>query len=211
MATDDVKKLQRDLNKFTEKHLDGVAPLMVDGKRGHATNRRIVTAKYYLGYDGDSQRTNRLSPQARKRLGRPDSGEGATARRGDERRRELRAGVKKRTPKGVAKFDGRPIAAWLKPYLEYARKNGWKGTVVSGWRDPEFSEQLCISMCGKPACPGRCAGRKSNHGGVDKPSGAVDVSDYARFAKLMESCPLEPRIFNGMADRDPVHFSASGR
>jgi hypothetical protein len=203
MAKDDVKKLQRDLNKFAEKHLEGVAPLVVDGKRGHATNRRIVTAKYYLGYEGDSQRSTRTSPQLRKRLGRPDAGE--------ERRREQHAAAKRKPRKGVTTFDGRPVASWLKPYLEYARKNGWKGTVNSGYRDPEYSEQLCIAMCGKPACPGRCSGRKSNHSGTEKPAGAVDVSDYVRFGKLMESCPLEPRVFNAFGDADPVHFSASGR
>jgi hypothetical protein len=45
MSQDDVKKLQRELNQFTDKFLEKAAPLIVDGIRGHATNRRIVTCK----------------------------------------------------------------------------------------------------------------------------------------------------------------------
>jgi hypothetical protein len=207
---DDVKKLQRDLNRFTGKHAEDVAPIIEDGVRGHATNRRIVTAKFLLGYDGDTQRSTRATPQFREQLRKPRSVNGDMRAKGEERRRDIAKGAGRR-PKGVTRFDGRPVAAWLKPYLEYARKNGWEGTLVSGFRDPELSEQLCIAMCGKPACPGRCAGRSSNHTGAEKPAGAVDVSDYKRFGELMKSCPLEPRIFAGLGKRDPVHFSASGR
>lgn len=112
---------------------------------------------------------------------------------------------------GVSWYDGKQVASWLVPYLVWARKNGWRGRVNSGWRDPVYSERLCYAMCGRPSCPGRCAGRGSNHAGSSKPHGAVDVSDYYTFGSLMKRCPYQPRIFNALGARDPVHMSASGR
>ena len=132
----------------------------------------------------------------------------AFARRAKQRK-AAKASAAPRT--GVATFDGRPVAAWLKPYLDWARQNGWKGTLNSGFRDPAYSEKLCMSMCGAPSCPGRCAGRASNHAGSSNPAGAIDVSDYVTFGQLMRRCPYSPRIFNALGAQDPVHFSASGR
>ncbi len=111
---------------------------------------------------------------------------------------------------GVTRYDGVPVAAWMVPYLQWARANGWRGRLVSGWRDPNYSRSLCMRMCGEPSCPGRCAGLNSNHVGSAEPRGAIDVSEYTHFAALMRRCPLEPRIFNALGARDPVHFSASG-
>jgi hypothetical protein len=111
---------------------------------------------------------------------------------------------------GVSWYDGRKCATWLVPYLQWARSHGWDGVLTSGYRDPAYSESLCYAMCGAPACPGRCAGRASNHSGSEKPHGAIDVSDYYSFGDLMKRCPYSPRIFNGLGSRDPVHFSASG-
>jgi hypothetical protein len=112
--------------------------------------------------------------------------------------------------RGVSWYDGKQVASWLVPYLQWARKNGWNGRLVSGWRDPAYSEKLCWAMCGRPSCPGRCAGRNSNHSGSVPHAGAVDVSSYTQFGALMKRCPYSPRIFNGLGARDPVHFSASG-
>jgi hypothetical protein len=214
MTKDQVKELQSDLNEFTGKFLEKVAPIMVDGARGHATNRRIVTCKFYIGYTDAPQHSTRLTPQFRKRLNHPKSGKimpASMIKRGEERRREQRERAQQGVGKGVTTFDGRPVAAWLKPYLEFAREKGWKGTLTSGFRDPEHSEHLCVVMCGAPSCPGRCAGRASNHSGSSKPNGAVDVSDFVRFGEVMRGCPLEPRIFNALSDSDPVHFSETGR
>lgn len=111
---------------------------------------------------------------------------------------------------GVTRYDGVPVAAWMVPYLQWARENGWRGQLVSGWRDPAYSEGLCRRMCGAPSCPGRCAGRKSNHSGSEKPHGAIDVSEYYHFGRLMERCPLRPQLVNRLGARDPVHFSISG-
>jgi hypothetical protein len=126
------------------------------------------------------------------------------------RRRVLAFREKNGRTHGVEWFDGRKVAAWMVPYLTWARKHGWKGHVVSGWRDPAYSERLCWAMCGAPRCPGRCAGRSSNHSGSVKPHGAIDVSDYQTFGRLMHSCPLRPHIYNALGARDPVHYSVSG-
>ena len=109
----------------------------------------------------------------------------------------------------VGTFDGVLCASWLIPSLTWARAHGWQGRLNSGWRDPVYSEGLCLKMCGAPTCPGRCAGRLSNHSGSVKPKGAIDVSDEVRFGQLMAACPLSPRIFNDLPN-DRIHFSATG-
>jgi len=52
----DVERLQASLNRFTNRWLENVAPLIVDGEKGFLTNRRIMTAKWYLGYLGEPRR-----------------------------------------------------------------------------------------------------------------------------------------------------------
>lgn len=208
-----VEELQRSLNRFTKKWLDGiVGPVVVDGDKGPATDRRIQEVKFYLGYGSD--RTTDVIPRFVRRMRHPRnplySTPGLIARGIARRRKAKRAARAGLTP-GVVRFDGVPCAKWMVPYLEWARRNGWQGGLVSGWRSPEYSDSLCRAMCGAPSCPGRCAGRASNHSGSSKPRGAVDVSRYDQFGALMARCPLEPRIFNALGWRDPVHFSTTGR
>lgn len=107
-------------------------------------------------------------------------------------------------------YDGYKVATWIVPYLKYARAHGWEGYVTSGYRDPAYSESLCYAMCGAPSCPGRCAGKASNHSGNVEPKGAVDVSDSARFGRIMADCPYDPQLQNNIGATDVVHFSASG-
>jgi hypothetical protein len=109
---------------------------------------------------------------------------------------------------GLAVFDGRQVAGWMVPDLQWARAHGWRGHVVSGYRTPAYSEQLCYRMCGRPSCPGRCAGRNTNHARLGDGQGAIDVSDYYRFGALMRQ--RGSRLHNALGSRDPVHFSASG-
>jgi hypothetical protein len=75
-------------------------------------------------------------------------------------------------------FDGKPHAGWLvRETLIPARASGvWPGISYSGYRTPEYSEALCLAMCGAPTCPGRCAGRNTNHAKLVKPGGATDVT-----------------------------------
>jgi hypothetical protein len=216
LSADEVRRLQKGLNRFTERHLEGVGPIIVDGIKGHATARRIITVKYHLGYTGKAQRSATVKPEFVRRMRHPRSARHSTpamlTRAFARRAKQRKAAKASAAPRnGVAMFDGRPVAAWLKPYLDWARQNGWKGTLNSGFRDPAYSEKLCMSMCGAPSCPGRCAGRASNHAGNANPAGAIDVSDYVTFGQLMRRCPYSPRIFNALGAQDPVHFSASGR
>jgi len=112
-------------------------------------------------------------------------------------------------PKGLVWFDGKKVPSWIADELQKARKAGrWKGYVVSGWRDPVYSEKLCYDMCGRAACPGKCAGRASNHSGIYYPAGAVDVTDYTTLKR--ECARLELRIKNNLPV-DLVHFSANGK
>ncbi len=216
MTRTEVKQLQRGLNRFTHKRLRGVGPLLVDGVMGRSTKSRIRMVKYYLGYKG--KLNSRADHDFRSRLWHPNSirySSLARVRRGRKRRvsqrKKARANARSASAShGVSTYDGRPVATWLVPYLKWARAHEWRGTLNSGWRDPKYSQSLCFRMCGRPSCPGKCAGLSSNHVGSVRPRGAVDVSDYVRFGQLMQRCPLQPRVFNALGARDPVHFSASG-
>ncbi|HSD81797.1 MAG TPA: hypothetical protein VLB47_14105, partial [Solirubrobacteraceae bacterium] len=213
-ATVDVRDLQRSLNEFTGRHLKGVSPLAVDGKNGPETRRRIRLAKHYLGYTGARRRSTAVDAKLVPRLRHPRSARHsspamlarALTRRRDQRKAAGRATAARA---GVVTFDGQPVAAWMEPYLRWAREHGWQGRLTSGWRDPAYSEQLCRAMCGAATCPGRCAGRTSNHVGRVRPAGAIDVTDEVRFAELMRRCPYSPRRFNDLPS-DRIHFSATG-
>lgn len=212
-----VKQLQRDLNYFTETFLKGLAPLMVDGKPGPATNHRIRIVKWNLG----EQRPLDVSiprhfnarlrnPKSRKYASAAAIARGAYRRRNQRKHwaKNLQAAARRH---GVGTYDGKPVALWLIPYLQFARSSGiWHGQLNSGWRDPAYSEHLCFVMCGAATCRGRCAGRSSHHSQSSPPNGAIDVSDYVNFAKAMRVCPLSPHIFNSLGAIDPVHFSAQG-
>jgi hypothetical protein len=105
------------------------------------------------------------------------------------------------TQSGVANFEGKKVAAWIKPALVYARQHGWKGTVNSGYRS--FADQQRIYNSGvRPAAkPGT-----SNHEGTDFPRGAVDVSDAATLSAILQRSPYGKRL-KWAGAKDPVHFS----
>jgi hypothetical protein len=108
----------------------------------------------------------------------------------------------------VVTLDGKPCPSWLAKWLLNQRQSGWDGVLVSGYRTPEYSQQLCYQICGAPSCPGRCAGLSSNH--TCRPSfkcydgeGAVDVSYYWQIREGSGA-------YNNLGSSDPVHFSRSG-
>jgi hypothetical protein len=105
------------------------------------------------------------------------------------------------TQSGVASFEGKKVAAWIKPALVYARNHGWKGQVNSGYRS--FADQIRIYNSGvRPAAkPGT-----SNHEGTDFPRGAVDVSDAQTLARILSRSPYGKRL-KWAGAKDPVHFS----
>jgi peptidoglycan hydrolase-like protein with peptidoglycan-binding domain len=215
LTREQIRNLQIALNEFSEKHLVGMGRLLVDGVIGPATRKRIRLAKHYLGYTGKARKTTAVDDELLERLRHPRSARHSNprmlARAAQRRRKQRKAAKLSRAPRaGVDSFDGEPVAAWMKPYLVWARENGWSGTLTSGWRDPAHSERLCYDICGAPRCPGRCAGRSSNHSGSVKPAGSIDVSNPAQFGELMRKCPYEPKLINRLGARDPWHFSVSG-
>jgi len=117
---------------------------------------------------------------------------------------------------GLVTFDGHQLPAWIADINTRARASGmWKGSVISGVRSPEYSEHLCIVMCGAPTCPGRCGGRNSNHacppsGKGVKYEGAEDVTDPAGLRAFCEAHD-EPLIGGGaVLPADLNHFSHLG-
>ncbi len=114
-------------------------------------------------------------------------------------------------------FDGHTVPRWIVEILQAARASGiWKGSVISGYRSPEYSTSLCENMCGAPSCPGHCAGASSNHScppthtGVPY-EGAADVSDYYGLEGYCRSHNA-PLYGGGYAlPSDLPHFSNSGR
>lgn len=102
---------------------------------------------------------------------------------------------------GVAHFEGKAVAAWIKPALSYARRHGWKGQVNSGFRS--LAEQTRIYNSGvRPAAkPGT-----SNHEFTAFPGGAIDASDAETLAHILERSPYAKQLVWAGA-KDPVHFS----
>lgn len=165
-------------------------------------------------------RLRELNRQIRKRRNRGHKTPDLAA----ERKKVLRkiAYLKEHPPakvelKGLVMFDGHQVPSWIvHEVLEPARASGkWKGSVISGYRTPAYSEQLCEHMCGHPSCPGMCAGRATNHAcppdGVAEPyKGAVDVLDPAGLQSWTRSHG-NPLIGNGQVlPRDLNHFSREG-
>jgi hypothetical protein len=105
------------------------------------------------------------------------------------------------TQRGVANFDGSPVAAWIKPILDYARQKGWKGGVNSGYRS--YADQVRIYNSGvRPAArPGT-----SNHEFTAFPGGAVDVSDAQTLSNILQNSPYRD-VLVWAGSKDPVHFS----
>lgn len=113
-------------------------------------------------------------------------------------------------------LDGHEVPLWIAEILIEARNAGvWHGVVISGFRTPAYSEELCLDMCGAPSCPGRCAGRATNHscpptGTGVFPEGAVDVTDYSG---LREFCRTHNKPLRGGGEVLPAdlpHFSHNG-
>ena len=108
---------------------------------------------------------------------------------------------------GIVTFDGKPCVEDLAYWLAKAREAGWNGVLVSGYRTPEYSQQLCYQICGAPSCPGRCAGTSSNHTKREYPGPAADVSDYTNCENVLKR--IGSPYWNNLPI-DPVHMSRSG-
>jgi hypothetical protein len=118
--SEDATTLQHGLNRFTHRFLANIAPLSVDGRKGTETDKRVKTAKFYLGYALD-ERTAVVTPEFIRRLRNPRSLRFANARMlaraANRRRRQRRAALRNAhapiegTPKHVIDTIVLPIAA----------------------------------------------------------------------------------------------------
>lgn len=214
-----IEHLQRDLNKWARENPSlGRQILKVDGVLGKHTQEALYAVRYDLGYKRVA--ADLFDENFFKRMNHPTRVDPAWGQdkeavaRGKARRRKRRIWVARNRIRsflhpGVGKFDGIPVAKAAIPILQWCRQNGWHGHLVSGYRTPAYSESLCFAMCGHPTCPGRCAGRSTNHAYAQPDRFAVDVSDYVTFRSVVARCPLQPHIHNSLPI-DPVHFSPSG-
>lgn len=116
----------------------------------------------------------------------------------------------------IVVVDGKPVSAEVAQEFLRVRndpRSQAEPVIVSGYRTPQHSQDLCFGICGHPSCPGLCAGLSSNHTkksclGSGQRLGAVDITDYIRFAQDCRRCGswLENHL-----PRDLVHFSDSGQ
>lgn len=215
---------QRLMNKaLTRMKIDGIDEVKEDGIPGPSTRKLIHDLKFFLGWDAD--RTKSYTKKFHYAIKYPFSnhyvGGPNVIKRGRQRVRDHNKAYAKHKAEaksqastaagGLATYNGVQVYAGAIKYLDYARAHGWTGRVNSGYRTPEYSEHLCYNMCGAPSCPGRCAGKSTNHAWKQPTRWAMDVSDYVRFGQIMRTCPITPRIFNALGAQDPVHFSPTGR
>ncbi len=112
------------------------------------------------------------------------------------------------TGKGV-NFQGREIADWILPILKYAQRNGWAGSITSGYRPPD---QVVSNSSGIVAPQGQ-----SNHNSLAYPGGAIDVGDPTARAQgsalnaALQGYPGKPPlVWGGPVINDWGHFSADG-
>jgi peptidoglycan hydrolase-like protein with peptidoglycan-binding domain len=165
---DQVRALQSRLNHFTERYMDGIAPLVVDGVKGPETNKRIRTAKYYLGYAGDERRSVKVKPAFVRRLRHPRSPRyaGATmlARAASRRKRQRKIAARaasapiEGTPKHIIDTVVLRIAQECGIHRSPAENdaaNARHGTTVSGGRSdhqgpPAVAWAADISNGGSP-------------------------------------------------------------
>lgn len=214
-----VRDLQDAANVIIHAHQFPWMKMIEDGDAGPDSFKKIHFAGWLFGLTAKELKQIRngvISARIQKLL-RREKRKGVNRQRIDRKRRHKVDRLRKLHDDvdpdgdGLAVFEGTTVAAWIKPWLEKARENGWTGWLTSGWRDPEYSEQLCYAMCNQPSCPGRCAGRKSNHSGKGSKNGdpgAIDVTDYTRFGQIMAK--LGSPLHNSLGSIDPVHFSAAG-
>lgn len=222
----DVKALQNALIEVA-KHFPDLTDYHVipDGEVGAMTLRATHRAGYITGLAEPRLKdvvNGHISISVQTDLRHPNSRTDDEKKRGDKRRTEIQkardANEQAAQEHGnVVTFDGKPCARWIAEILADARNAGsWKGQVVSGFRTPEYSTSLCMSMCGQPTCPGRCGGAASNHScppshACSPHEGAVDVSDPAGLQAYCRAHNL-PLHGNGeMLPSDTPHFSNSGR
>lgn len=220
MTHKEIVHLQSALNRFVQDHKQlGHSALRVDGDWGRLTKKLFRDVQYDIGYlrentlkvpdDNFFKRANHPNQVEPKWGQTRDAVKRGQRRRAERRKAVLRNRFRAYLKPGVGHFDGVPVAKTAIPVLEWCRAHDWHGTLVSGWRSGPYSESLCYRMCGRPSCPGKCAGRSTNHTGTGPDRFAMDVSDYIKFGEVVAECPIRPHVHNSLPN-DRVHFSPQG-
>lgn len=106
----------------------------------------------------------------------------------------------------LATFDGKQVAGWIAPALEYARQHGWKGTVSSGYRTDAEQTRIYDSGVRPAAVPKSEGGSGSNHEGAVFPLGAIDVTNAGQLSQILRNSPYRTKL-QWAGSKDPVHFS----
>lgn len=219
MTHEEITKLQHALNQWSKDHKElGRQILKADGNDGKLTHELLHAVRHDLGYlkvtgfpvDDNFYHRLRNPTTVNKDWGQ----DAAAVKRGKANRRKRRLWVVRNRISaylhpGVGTFDGVPVAKTAIPVLRWCREHGWPGHLVSGFRTPAYSESLCYAMCGRPSCPGKCAGRATNHAYATPERFAMDVSDYVKFGEVVAHCPIKPHVHNALPN-DLVHFSPQG-
>jgi len=120
----------------------------------------------------------------------------------------------------LTSIDGQRVPRWVRAELRFARRHGWRGHVVSGWRSD--ADQLAAAKRWASS-QGMTLGQMypngplaSNHCGRSWPRGAVDVTDAPGLARALRFAHRRPRGRRlvwalDVGFNDPPHFSRSGR
>ncbi len=150
-------------DRFADRYLELVGPLMVDGVKGPASKKRIRRIKYYLGYTGSEQRSSSTGPEFLRRLRTPARRapptrpcRGAAPRAGASTARPRR-----RPPPPLPAWPASTaaeVAGWLKPYLDWARANGWKGPSRAAGAHRSTPSRSAASSAARPRVRARAPG-----------------------------------------------------
>lgn len=102
---------------------------------------------------------------------------------------------------GLGAYEGKQVAGWIIPFLNYAKLNGWRGTLTSGFRTLQEERAIWNSGIRPAAKPGT-----SNHGKKNFPGGAVDVTEAKQLAEILNGI-VGGSLLQWAGAKDPVHFS----
>ncbi len=202
----DVKEFQRALNRHATK---GHPPVKADGYYGHESHRLFLYTAWERGYPTTTLRRG-ATPWAQRRLESRWPRPRAMVKTARSRRGKKNPYLQP-PPRGpFTNVDGKVLATWIANIVIKVRAGGrWKGHVISGYRTPAYSESLCYAMCGAPSCPGRCAGRATNHSRFVYPGGAVDVDAASTWVFRAELKRLGLDLQNNLPN-DINHYSQAG-
>lgn len=228
MTTKKVQTLQQGINttfrnaKIPWKHIE------VDGDYGPTTRKAARIAGSWQGLSKEQLRNisdNKITQHIYDVLTHHKTLTPAMKKRQEARKKyfEQMREAHKEPPidsDGVSDWQDFKVAAWMvgrregpdgsiTNWLQKSVDKGWDGRLTSGFRTPAYSESLCYILCNQPSCPGKCAGRSSNHSQIGPPNwGAIDVADYDKFGRIQKE--IGSPLHNSLGAQDPVHFSYTG-